>query len=108
LRILEKQPDAIDAYRAELFPALGDARIAQAATALERDLLDRSTFEYRARNIVERMALLWQAALLLQHAPPFVADAFVRSRVAEPAGRTLGTLGLGTDLRAIVDRAAIA
>ena len=40
-----------------------------------------------------------QAALLLRHAPPFVADAFVRSRVAQDAGGAYGRLPAGRRLR---------
>ena len=52
------------------------------------------------------MALLWQAALLVQYAPSSVADAFIASRIGGGSGRTLGTLPAGAALRAIVDRAA--
>ena len=52
------------------------------------------------------MALLWQAALLLQYAPSSVADAFVASRIDRISGRTLGTLPRGIEMRAIVERAA--
>lgn len=52
------------------------------------------------------MALLWQAALLIQHAPSDVADAFVASRIEGRWGRTLGTLPRDAALRAIVERAA--
>jgi putative acyl-CoA dehydrogenase len=106
LRILQKQPESLEALRAEIAPALGDARIAAAARELEADLRDAASLEVRARAIAERLALLWQASLLVQHAPAAVADAFVASRIGGAWGRTLGTLPSGLDLRAIVDRAA--
>jgi putative acyl-CoA dehydrogenase len=55
--------------------------------------------------IVERLALAWQASLLVQSAPPPVADAFCASRLTGTGGRTLGTLGAGVDARAIMARA---
>lgn len=107
LRILAKHPDSVEAWRAELAPSFEDARIADAARALERDLRDNSNIDARARSLVERMALVWQAALLHRCAPPFVSDAFIQNRLAEPAGRTLGTLAPQAALRDIVDRAAL-
>jgi putative acyl-CoA dehydrogenase len=105
LRILQKQPEAVDAMFAEFEPALGDARIAAEARALREDL-SGNDLEWQARALVERMALLWQASLLLQQAPYYVGDLFVESRITARAGRTLGTLANKTALRAIVDRAA--
>jgi putative acyl-CoA dehydrogenase len=106
LRIVQKQPESLEALRAEIAPALGDPRMAAAARVLEAELRDAAALEVRARFIAERLALLWQASLLLQFAPNAVSDAFVVSRVAGDWGRTLGTLPAGTALRAIVDRAA--
>lgn len=107
LRIVAKQPEALDAMRAEIAPALGEPRIAAEAQRLERELAqDPATVESRARWIAERMALLWQASLLVQHAPAYVSDAFVASRLGNESGRTLGTLPAGTNTQAIVERAA--
>jgi len=106
LRIAQKQPSAIAALQAELAPALGDRRIAEAARALERDMSDATALETRARAVVERMAILWQAALLCAHAPSEVADAFIESRVVGAWGRSYGTLSARVPLRALVERAA--
>ena len=38
------------------------------------------------------MALLLQAALLIRHAPPAVADAFCATRLADGGGRLFGVL----------------
>ena len=67
---------------------------------------DLADIEYRARDVVDRMALAIQAALLLQHAPGYVADAFCASRVAAAGGhRNYGTLPRGVDCAAIIERA---
>jgi putative acyl-CoA dehydrogenase len=58
-----------------------------------------------ARRLVERMAVLLQAALLVRHGHPAVADAFCASRVAGDRGAAFGTLPPGLDLAAIVERA---
>jgi putative acyl-CoA dehydrogenase len=106
VRIVRKQPQALAAWREEIAPARDEPRIAAEAERLERDLIEGDLAESQARTISQRMALLWQAALLARYAPTAVADAFIASRIAEASGRTLGTLPRGTDLRAIVERAA--
>jgi putative acyl-CoA dehydrogenase len=106
LRIISRQPETLEALRAEIAPALAEARIAAEAERLERVLREPDALEAHARSIAERMALLWQAALLVRYAPAFVADAFVASRLGERPGRTIGTLPHGSDLRAIVERAS--
>jgi putative acyl-CoA dehydrogenase len=106
LRILRRQPESLAAWREEIAPALREPRIAAEAERLARDLRDPNMTEARGREVSERMALLWQAALLVAHAPSFVAGAFVSSRIGGESGRTLGTLGSGIDFRPIVERAA--
>jgi putative acyl-CoA dehydrogenase len=106
LRILRKQPDALAAWRAEIDAAASEPRIARAARRLETDFANAATSEAEGRELSERMALLWQAALLARYAPSVVSDAFLASRIEGRSGRTLGTLPRGTALRAIVDRAA--
>ena len=105
LRILQKQPEALDALYAELEPALRDTRVASAARMLREEIADED-IEWRARSIVERLALLWQASLLLESAPNYVSDCFIASRLSPGGGKTLGTLPIKTALRGIVDRAA--
>ncbi len=59
----------------------------------------------RARRLVERMALALQGALLLQHAPSAVADAFCASRLDPERGHEIGTLSASLDHNAILARA---
>jgi putative acyl-CoA dehydrogenase len=107
LRILRKQPEALAAWRAEIEPVRNEARFARVVGEVERDLLSLEEFpEARARSLSERMAVLWQAALLAQHAPAFVADAFVSNRLGDRSCSAFGTLAAGTPLRDIVERAA--
>jgi putative acyl-CoA dehydrogenase len=108
LRILRKQPEALAAWRDEIAPALGEPRVAAQAKRLEGELHEADLGEAQSRAVAERMAQLWQAALLLSYAPSEVSEAFVASRIAGEWGRTLGTLPRGAALRAIVDRAAVA
>lgn len=105
LRVLAKQPESIEAFFDEIRPARSEARIDSAAQALRGALRDPSDAEARARILVERMATLWQAALLIQHAPAAVSDAFVASRIAGEWGHTLGTLPPNARAAQIVARA---
>jgi putative acyl-CoA dehydrogenase len=107
LRALARQPASLDAYDAEVALARGaDARLDSAAASV-RDALgaDRASLEADTRRIVERMALVLQASLLVRFAPPVVSDAFCAARLGGEAGVAFGTLPVRIDTRAIVDRA---
>ena len=75
--------------------------------ALQAEFKDLADIEYRARDVVDRMALAIQAALLVQHAPAAVADGFCASRLGSAGGghRNYGTLPRGVDCAAIIERA---
>jgi putative acyl-CoA dehydrogenase len=105
LRVVQKQPAALEALLRELEPATHDSRIASAVLELRNDIAGED-IEWRARGLVERMATLWQASLLLESAPSYVSDSFIASRIGPDASRSIGTLPTKSTLRAIVDRAA--
>ena len=107
LRALAKQPASLDAYTAEIALARGgDPRLDRAFASLG-DVLgkDRAPLETDARRVVERMALVLQASLLVRFAPPAVADAFCATRLGGEGGVAFGTLPARAATRAIVDRA---
>ncbi len=106
LRALQKEPDTLDAFFAEVAEARGaDARFDRFLAQLQNDFADISDFQYRARNLVDRMALALQASLLLRHSPSEVADAFCASRLEQGGGLNYGNLPSGTDAAAIIKRA---
>jgi putative acyl-CoA dehydrogenase len=107
LRALEKSPATLEAFFAEVGRARGAHAALDAAVAqLKTDFRSPADIEYRSRDIVDRMALALQAALLQQHAPAAVADAFCASRLAGSNGhRNYGTLPTGVDCAAIIERA---
>jgi len=72
---------------------------------LQRELVETTDMEIRARRTVERLALALQGALLLQHAPSIVAEAFCASRLAGDQGLAFGTLPAEIDFDAIIARA---
>ena len=59
------------------------------------------------RALTQAVALALSAAVLVRHAPAFVADAFCATRLAPSAfaGAAFGALPTGPSLRAIVARA---
>jgi putative acyl-CoA dehydrogenase len=103
LRVLGREPAAVEAYRAEVEAASGaDHRLDVAWKSILDELRDPT--EERARWLAERMAVVLQGALLVRHAPTAVADAFVGSRVAGEHGEALGTLPRGVDVDGVLER----
>jgi putative acyl-CoA dehydrogenase len=108
LRAMGKEPEAIEAFFAELDLAAGaDARYDDALALLRKQFTDLEGLQFRARRLVEQMAMLLQGSLLLRHGDPAVADAFVASRLAGDGGVAYGTLPAGVDTAAILARARV-
>jgi putative acyl-CoA dehydrogenase len=103
LRALERQPEAYEAFRAELELAKGENRHLDSAI-VDLDTEIGAADEPAARRLVERLALCLQASLLARHAPAEVSDAFCATRLGGEGGRAYGTLPSGTDTAGIVDR----
>ncbi len=105
LRAIARDPDVLDTYFDEVgLGAGGDRRLDASIAALREECADLDAIESRARRLVERLAIVLQASLLVRHAPAPVADAFCASRLTD-AHRAFGTLPGGIDAQAIVDRA---
>jgi len=110
LRALSREPEAAQALLAELAPvAQGEPRLkalmqslaAMVATAPEE-------LEALGRVFVQRLVLLAQGCLLRQHAPAFVAEAFIATRLGQGdlGGRVAGAVDLrGAGVQAILERA---
>jgi putative acyl-CoA dehydrogenase len=106
LRAMARSPESVEAWWTELASVDGaDPRLDAAMVELRKQLADTDSLEVRARSVVELMALVFGASLLVRHAPHAVADAFCASRFGDRSGRAFGTLPGGLDLPAIVDRA---
>ena len=107
LRAMQRSPESVDAFFDEVARAEGaDPRLDAFAAKLRDDLgADPEHAEARARRLVEQMALALQASLLVRHAHPAMASAFVASRLEGDRGLAFGTLPAGTDFLAIVERA---
>ncbi len=106
LRAMDKAPAVVEAFFMEVAKARGgNATLDRYTAALHQEFGDLADMEYRARDIVDRMALALQAALLVQHAPASVADAFCASRLAASGHHNYGALPRGVDCAAIIARA---
>jgi putative acyl-CoA dehydrogenase len=109
LRAMVREPDTIEAFFGELELAAGtDARYDDALALLRKEFADTDDLQYRARHVVERMALLLQGGLLLRHGDQAVADAFAASRLAGDWGVAFGTLPRGLDTGRVLARARVA
>ena len=106
LRAMSKTPEVVDAFFAELRHTQGqNTLLDQHVRDLGKEFADPTDLQYRARHVVERMALALQASLLVRGAPAFVADAFCASRLAPEGSFNYGTLPRGVDVAAIIERA---
>jgi putative acyl-CoA dehydrogenase len=106
LRAMARQPESLDAFFDEVELAAGaDSRLDDAVGRVRKELTDLADIEYRARHLVEQLALVFQGSLLVRHAPSAVADAFCGSRLGGDWGIAFGTLPVGVDTAAIVERA---
>ena len=106
LRAMGKTPEVVEAFFAELRPTQGqNALLDEQVRGLAKEFADTADLQYRARHVVERMALALQASLLVRSAPAFVADAFCASRLAPQGSFNYGALPRGVDATAIIERA---
>jgi putative acyl-CoA dehydrogenase len=108
LRSMQREPETVEAFLSEIAQARGgNAQLDAFAKDLAQRLADPAGLEPIARRIVEMMAMVLQASLLVRHSPSAVADAFCATRLGGDWGHAFGTLPRGHDTQAIVDRARI-
>ncbi len=105
LRAMARTSGTMDAFVAELeLASHAESRFDAYVAALKDDLGRADEMEYRARRLVECMALALQGALLVRHGDAAVADAFCATRLAPNGGRAHGTLPAGIDVMRIIER----
>jgi putative acyl-CoA dehydrogenase len=103
-RVLAREPKAIEPVLDEIRPVAAEHPLLAEALAEVEELIEAP--EEATRYLVTKIALAAQAALLTQHAPTVVADAFVDSRLGTGWGPGYGTLR-GFDFQAIIDYARL-
>lgn len=64
-----------------------------------------ATFQQQGRALVEKLAVMLQAAVLIQHAPTEIADSFIAARLSDQRGGEYGALPDGVAIDALVERA---
>lgn len=111
LRVLAREPEAFEAFFGIVGEAAGehvafDLALAEARAVVSEVAADvtSAAAAARARELTERLALVLQASLLVQHAPAPVADAFVRTRLEGDSGLLYGALPPSVDTAAILAR----
>lgn len=106
LRALRQAGDSLVPWQESLAQlAARDRRLSVLLDSLNADLrLPPDEQALRARRITQALVLLMQAGLMIEHAPPGVADAFIASRCDALHGRVFGSLSarIGGE---IIDRA---
>tara|TARA_Y100001001_G_scaffold22188_1_gene19022 strand:- start:403 stop:852 length:450 start_codon:yes stop_codon:yes gene_type:complete len=106
LRAMQREKAAIPALFTELEHARGaNSALDTAIDTLMDELNDTDDLEFRARSITEMMAVTWQGALLVRHAPAAVSDAFCASRLGTRWSGAYGGSPSSVDFGAIIDRA---
>lgn len=109
LRALGRTPGAIDMLMDEMSEASKlNARLRAHLLKLQeksKQLADGQLGEGQARSFVRDLVVALQAALLIRHSTADVADAFCATRLSGDGG-AFGLLPQGTNVRAIIDRAA--
>lgn len=109
LRAMHKEPDSAVAFLREVDQGRGmDGRLDAAIAALKSELANHAEAEARARRVVERMALALQGSLMVRHAPPPVAEAFLASRLGGEGGHSYGTLPPTVDTETLIGRVYMA
>lgn len=105
LRALRKE-DVVDAVVAELDTAKGShAAYDHFCASLKGRLANANEFESAARRLTQDVALAVQASLLARHAPSFVFEAFVASRLGADWTGAFGTLAPDALFDPLIERA---
>ncbi len=104
LRALRKQ-DVVEATVEELDTARGShATYDRFCASLKNQIANADEFESAARRLTQDLALAVQASLLARHAPRFVFDSFVASRLGGDWTGAFGTLASNAPFDQLIER----
>jgi putative acyl-CoA dehydrogenase len=106
LRVLQREPETVAVVVEDLSAAVGgDAHLKAQLARIQGILHEPRRLEQRSRTLAEALATLAAGTILKAHAPAYVADAFIGTRLGGTARQTYGQ-GLDRfDTRPIVERA---
>jgi putative acyl-CoA dehydrogenase len=106
LRAVHREPAVMEALFMELTRASGQHALFDQHVARVRTFVGKlEDAERNARVLVEDLALLLSAGLLLRSAPSFVSDGFCAARLSDSRGLSYGTLGADLNVQGLLARA---
>jgi putative acyl-CoA dehydrogenase len=106
LRVLQREPETAAIVLEDLATvAGGDAQLKAQLDRVQRMLHEPRALERRGRSLTEALATLAAGTILRAHAPAFVADAFIATRLSGSPRQTYGQDLEGASTRSIVERA---
>jgi putative acyl-CoA dehydrogenase len=106
LRVLQREPETAAMVVEDLGVAVGgDPHLKAQLKRVQGILHEPRQLEQRGRTLAEALATLAAGALLRAHAPAYVADAFIATRLAGSPRQTYGQGVDRFDTRAIIERA---
>lgn len=107
LRVLQREPEAIESVMEELGQAAGDDEQLQAAhDRVQSWLHEPKLLDPRGRMLVEGLATLAAATILKAHAPADIADAFCATRLSGAPRQSYGQGLEKAATKAIIARAS--
>ena len=106
LRVLQREPDTLEIVMEDLAAtATGDSQLKAQLGRVQQMLHEPRLLERRGRTLTEALAALAAGTILRAHAPAFIADAFLASRLSGSPRQTYGQGLDAADTHAIVERA---
>ncbi|WP_298439034.1 acyl-CoA dehydrogenase family protein [uncultured Ferrimonas sp.] len=105
LRACRNNPASLSAFTHEVTQAQGRDPHFDAALCRYHASLERHWDEGQLRQQMESMALLWQAATLLQYSEPWLAQQFCLARLQQPSALMFGALPQQIEMARIIARA---
>ena len=106
LRAMSRTPGSLEALFAEIDEARGLNKTFDGFVhATKQQFADLTDVEFRARALVEQLALSLQASVLLRADTETVANGFCETRLQQGSHQMYGTIPRGVDCEAIIQRA---
>lgn len=107
LRVLQREPETLEIVIEDLGTAAGDDLHLKAhLERIQMMLHEPRLLEQRGRALAETLATVAAGTILRAHAPVYVADAFIATRLSGSARQTYGQGLDWADTRAIIERAS--
>jgi putative acyl-CoA dehydrogenase len=103
LRAMQREPDSLASYFGEV-KSTSDPRLKRAVEEIKQEIANSAEIEFRARRIVNRMAVALEASLMLRYGDPVSAEYFCASRLSDGGGQMFGVLPKLDSLKSVIER----